>query len=79
MSKQMFKKIFKKGQQQNMVNFFIGILVVVIISVGAVLPTVQDVITNSTITGTAKTLLLLVPLLLVVVVIIAIVGGITQR
>ncbi len=76
----MLKKLFKgvRGQAQNMVNFFIGILVVVIISVGAVIPTVLDVIANSTITGTAKTLLLLVPLLLVVVVIIAIVGGITS-
>lgn len=73
------KNFLKRGQAGGMVNFFIGILVVVIIAVGAVLPTVQDVITNSSITGTARTLLLLVPLLLVVVVIIAIVGGITTR
>ncbi len=69
----------KKGQAGGMVNFFVGIMIVVIIAVGAVIPVTLDVINNSSISGTARTLLLLVPLLLVVVVIIAIVGGITTR
>lgn len=63
----------------NLVGGFISMLVVVIIAVAVTLPVVQDTIDNSTITGTAGTLLGYIPLLLVVVLIVAVVGMIAFR
>ena len=66
----------KKG---NLVGAFIGMMVLIIIGVAVTLPVVQDTIDNSTVTGTAGTLLTYIPLLLVVVLLVAVVGMINFR
>jgi len=58
----------------NLVNAFIGVMVVVIIAIGVAIPIIQDVIGNSTLTGQSATLLAYVPLLLVVVIVVAVVA-----
>jgi len=58
----------------NLVNAFIGIMVVVIIAIGVAIPIVQETIANSGISGQSATLLGYVPLLLVVVIVVAVVG-----
>jgi len=77
--------LFKNNRGMALINFFIGIMIVVIISIAVAIPIVQDTITNVTtagvnetpaITGTSATLLGYVPLLLVVVVIVAIVSAV---
>ena len=74
----LLKKEVKKeycGQSQ-MVSFFIGVLIMVIIAVGVTIPTVQSTISGAGFTGTLSTVMTNVPLLIGVVVLVAIASGV---
>lgn len=61
----------KKGQS-GLSGAFISIMIAVIIGVGVAIPVIQDMIANSTVTGTTATILGYVPLLLGVVLLVAV-------
>lgn len=61
-----FFKMNKKGQS-GLVAAFIGLMIAVIVGVGVAIPVIKDTITNSSITGTTKTILDYLPLMLAVV------------
>lgn len=71
----MYKQM-KHNAQTGLVSFFIGILIAVIVAVGVALPVVQDTIDNSSVTGTAQTILTYIPVLLVLVLLVAIASAI---
>lgn len=58
----------------NLINIFVGLMVVVIIAVSVVIPTINQTIANGNVTGTPKTLLELVPLFLVLAILMIAVG-----
>lgn len=68
----------KKGFADNLVGFFIGIMVVIIIAVSVVIPTIQDQVTTYAATANASatvvTLLNLVPLFIVLAILVLVVG-----
>lgn len=53
---------------------FIGIMVVILIGVGAVIPVTQDVIDSANLTGTTAMLIGMVPLFIAIAIILVIVG-----
>ena len=68
----------KKGFADNLIGFFIGIMVVIIIAVSVVIPVIQDQITAYRATVNASqtviTLLDLVPLFIVLAILVLVVG-----
>jgi uncharacterized BrkB/YihY/UPF0761 family membrane protein len=68
----------KKGFADNLVGFFIGIMVVIIIAVSVVIPTIQDQVTAyaalPNASTTVVTLLNLVPLFIVLAILVLVVG-----
>jgi hypothetical protein len=68
----------KKGFADNLVGFFIGIMVVVIISVSVVIPTIQTQVTayrqTANYSTTVVTLLELIPLFIVLAILVLVVG-----
>ena len=68
----------KKGFADNLVGFFIGIMVVIIIAVSVVIPTIQDQVTAyaalDNASTTVVTLLNLVPLFIVLAILVLVVG-----
>ncbi len=63
-----------KRRGQAIVTGLIGLLVVTIIGVAVAFPVVQDIVDNSTATGTSATILGILPLLVLVVIILAFVA-----
>ena len=74
----MAKKKSRKGFADNLVGFFIGIMVVVIIAVSVVIPTIQDQVTAyaalANASATVVTLLNLIPLFIVLAILVLVVG-----
>jgi len=68
----------KKGFADNLVGFFIGIMVVIIIAVSVVIPTIQNQVTVYRQTANASavviTLLDLIPLFIVLAILVLVVG-----
>jgi uncharacterized BrkB/YihY/UPF0761 family membrane protein len=64
----------KKGLADNLVSFFIGLMVVVIIAVSVVIPVIQTQIDSLNASPTVKTLLDLLPLFIVLAILILVVG-----
>jgi len=68
----------KKGFADNLIGFFIGIMVVIIIAVSVVIPVITDQISAYRVTTNASatviTLLDLVPLFIVLAILVLVVG-----
>jgi len=56
-----------KKAQTGLVAAFIGLMIAVIVGVGVAIPVIKETITNSSITGTTKTILDYLPLMMAVV------------
>lgn len=67
----------KKRGQGNLINGLIGLLVVAIVGVAVTFPVVQDVVNNSTASGTDALILGVLPTLVLVVLVLAFVGVMT--
>jgi len=61
----------KKGQA-GLSGAFIGIMIAVIIGVGVAIPVVIEILNNSSVTGTTRTILNYIPLLIAVVLLVAV-------
>ena len=68
----------KKGFADNLVGFFIGIMVVIIIAVSVVIPVIQTQVssyaTGANASGVVVTLLNLIPLFIVLAILVLVVG-----
>lgn len=65
--------------QGNIGGLFIGIMVAAILGVAVAIPVVQDVINDSNVTGTTKTVLDLVPLFIGLLLLVALAGPLMRR
>lgn len=62
----------QKGFKAQVSNNLIGLMVIIIIAVGVVIPVVQDMSTAANLTGVTKTIVDLLPMLIAVLLIIII-------
>jgi len=63
-----FREMRRPGRRRGagLVEYLIGLMVIIILAVGVVIPAVQDTINHANITGTAATILGYVPLMIVI-------------
>jgi len=63
-----FREMRRPGRRRGagIVEYLIGLMVVIILAVGVVIPAVNDTIKNASLTGTAGTILGYVPLMIVI-------------
>ena len=61
-----------KKAQTGLVAAFIGLMIAVIVGVGVAIPVIKETITNSSITGTTKTILDYLPLMMAVVLFVSV-------
>jgi hypothetical protein len=69
----------KDRAQGNIGSLFIGIMVAAILGVGVAIPVILDVINDSNVTGTTKTVLDLVPLFVGLLLLVALAGPLMRR
>lgn len=62
----------KKGFKAQVANNLIGLMIIIIIAVGVVIPVVQQMSTDANLTGVTKTIVDLLPMLIAVLIIIII-------
>jgi hypothetical protein len=74
-------KLFGRSDraQGNIGSLFIGIMVAAILGVGVAIPVILDVINDSNVTGTTKTVLDLVPLFVGLLLLVALAGPLMRR
>lgn len=77
----MLKKLLggRDRAQGNIGGLFIGVMVAAILGVAVAIPVVQDVINDSNVTGTTKTVLDLVPLFIGLLLLVALAGPLMRR
>ncbi|MFH8119336.1 MAG: hypothetical protein QXS37_00860 [Candidatus Aenigmatarchaeota archaeon] len=63
----------KKGFA-NLVGVFVGLMIVILIGVSVVIPTIQQAISASNLTGISATLLELIPLLIAIAILLIIIS-----
>ena len=68
----------KKGQA-GLAGALIGVLIATIIGVGVTIPVVLEVIENTSVTGTTKTVLDLIPLMIAVVIFVGVAALVAIR
>lgn len=69
----------RKAQGTNMVGLFIGLLIAAIVVVQVFIPVLNDSIANSSVTGTAATILELLPLFAALLLLIALAAPLMRR
>lgn len=82
MTKSVFQRLFRSGDERaqgNIGGLFIGIMVAAILGVAVAIPVILDVINDSNVTGTTKTVLDLVPLFVGLLLLIALAGPLMRR
>lgn len=73
------EKFRKKRRGASVVDYLIGLMVVIIIGVAVAIPVIQDTINNAQVNGTAGTILGYIPLMIVIGIFMMAVGLIRSR